>query len=207
MAANLSKSLRKYFIMGSQNCDQDPCEVLRCAAAAGITAFQFREKGAGSLIGNAKLELGKQLREICHQYNIPFIVNDDVEMVDILEADGIHIGQDDPPADELRKLFPEKIIGLSISNDSEADKSPISLVDYIGAGPVFATNTKTDAKSPVGLGWITSLKEQYPDLPIVGIGGITTKNAASVIEAGADGVSVISAITKAETIKNAVKRL
>ncbi|PAV30490.1 thiamine phosphate synthase [Virgibacillus profundi] len=207
MNKHLPWILRKYFIMGSQNCKSDPVEILKKAAEAGITAFQFREKGEGSLSGDAKLELGKKLRDVCQQYKIPFIVNDDMYLVDQLEADGIHIGQDDLSAKGLRKHFPNKIIGLSVSNANEVAKSPTSLVDYIGAGPVFDTSTKADAKLAVGLEWITSLRKQFPELPIVGIGGITSANAASVIEAGADGVSVISAITKADNIKNAVNGL
>ncbi len=193
--------------MGSQNCDRHPVEILESAAQAGITAFQFREKGDGSLTGNAKLELGKQLRDICGHYDIPFIVNDDIDLVTPLEADGIHVGQDDRSVEEVRKLFPNKIIGLSVSSRSELINSPIQLVDYIGAGPVFTTNTKKDAKTAVGLEWITSLRKQFPDLPIVGIGGINSDNAASVIAAGADGVSVISAITHATDIRNSVENL
>lgn len=82
MTLAIPEALRKYFIMGSQNCDRNPVEILKIAAAAGITAFQFREKGEGSLTGNKKLELGKQLRNICSEHNIPFIVNDDIELVD-----------------------------------------------------------------------------------------------------------------------------
>lgn len=193
--------------MGSQNCDRNPIDILKSAAQAGITAFQFREKGEGSLTGKAKLELGRQLREVCRIYNIPFIVNDDIELVNVLDADGIHVGQDDQSAIELRSLYPNKIIGLSISNDDELMKSPIEVVDYIGAGPVFQTKTKTDAKAAVGLEWIRSLREQHPTLPIVGIGGINTKNAESVMKAGADGVSFITAITKAKNIHEAVDSL
>lgn len=207
MMLPLKQSLRKYFIMGSQDCDQDPVQILESAAKSGVTAFQFREKGEGSLTGDAKLALGKRLREVCRQHNIPFIVNDDVDLASLLHADGIHVGQDDSSVEKIRKHFPDKIIGLSLSNADEVAKSPISFVDYVGAGPVFATNSKADAKSTVGVEWMTTLRKQFPDLPIVGIGGITTDNANSVIKAGADGVSVISAITKAKNIKEAVSAL
>lgn len=207
MERSVEQILRKYLIMGSQNCDGDPLAILEAAAKAGITAFQFREKGAGSLTGNAKLQLGKQLRNICRVYDIPFIVNDDIELVDPLEADGIHVGQEDQSVAELSRRYPEKIIGLSVSNWNEVTNSPISLVDYIGAGPIFATDTKTDAKSAVGLDWIKALREHFPELPIVGIGGINPGNSASVIQAGANGVSFISAVTKASDIDGAVQAL
>lgn len=203
----VNTSLRNYFIMGSQNCDQDPVEILESAAKAGITAFQFREKGDGSLTGTAKLELGNQLRTICRQYNVPFIVNDDVELGKTLDADGIHVGQDDQSVKAVRDHFPDKIIGLSVSNSREVVNSSLPLVDYVGAGPVFATSSKADAKEAVGVEWITELREQFPSLPIVGIGGITTQNADSVIKAGADGVSVISAITKSKNINEVVQSL
>lgn len=204
---NIRKQLRKYFIMGSQNCDRDPVDILKEAISAGITAFQYREKGHAALKGHAKLELGKQLREICASHQIPFIVNDDIELVEPLEADGIHVGQDDLPVTEIRQLFPNKIIGLSISNANELKQSPISFVDYIGAGPMYDTSTKPDAKSAVGVEWIEVLRDQFPNLPIVGIGGINTDNAPAVLQAGADGVAVISVITKAANVIKAVEKL
>ncbi|MEI3596966.1 MULTISPECIES: thiamine phosphate synthase [unclassified Oceanobacillus] len=200
-------SLRKYFIMGSQNVKGNPVAVLEQAIQAGITIFQFREKGPGSLSGDSKIKLGKELRTVCSVHQIPFIVNDDVELVDKLDADGIHVGQDDQSVKELREMFPNKIIGLSVSNQDELNNSALEYIDYIGAGPVFLTTTKVDAKSSVGLDWIRFLRAEFPEFPIVGIGGINTTNASSVLKAGADGVSFISAVTRAEDIKEAVSKL
>ncbi|MFD1065104.1 thiamine phosphate synthase [Oceanobacillus locisalsi] len=199
--------LRKYFIMGSQNCNRDPEAVLQEALAAGITAFQFREKGSGSLQGEEKLQLGKRLREQCREYEVPFFVNDDIEIAEELEADGIHVGQDDMPVEEIRAKFPDKIIGLSISTQEELEQSPLDLVDYIGVGPIFATSTKEDAKKVAGLEWIHTIRRQFSDIAIVAIGGIQTENARSAIEAGADGVSFITAITEAQDIQDAVDTL
>lgn len=199
--------LRKYFIMGSQNCHHDPNAVLEEALDAGITAFQFREKGAGSLNGEEKLQLGKSLRERCRKYKIPFFINDNIELAEELDADGIHVGQDDMPVKEVREKFPDKIIGLSISTQQELVQSPLDLVDYIGVGPIFATSTKEDAKQAVGLKWIHTIRSLFPNIPVVAIGGIQTENASSVIEAGADGVSFITAVTEAHDIKKAVDKL
>ncbi|MBU8565253.1 thiamine phosphate synthase [Virgibacillus pantothenticus] len=193
--------------MGSQNCDRDPKQILEEAIQAGITAFQYREKGQGSLSGFQKYILGKELRNICKQYDIPFFVNDDVELTQVLDADGIHVGQDDVNALELRQRFPNKWIGLSISNMQELQSSPLDHVDYLGVGPIFATTTKEDAKAAVGTDWIKQVKQLYPNMPIVGIGGISTENAASVLESGAEGVAIISAITKAKNINEAVAKL
>lgn len=204
---HITEMIRKYFIMGSQNCTRAPEEILQEALEAGITAFQYREKGRDALTGRAKIELGKKLRKLCQDYNVPFIINDDVELATILEVDGIHVGQDDTPIERLREQFPNLILGLSVSNETELEKSPIELVDYVGAGPMFITQSKEDAKTPVGTKWVARLRELHPKLPIVAIGGITTENAPEVLAAGADGVAVISAITQAEHIYDAVKKL
>lgn len=204
---NVRQMLRKYFIMGSQNCRRDPRDILQEAIDAGITAFQFREKGTNSLKGDAKVALGKELRALCREHNIPFIINDDVKLVEILEADGIHVGQNDIAVEYLRERFPNLIIGLSISNGEELANSNTSVIDYIGAGPVFSTVTKEDAKEVVGLEWIHQLRNKEPLIPIVGIGGINESNAQQVIEAGADGVSVISAIAHSTNIAKTVELL
>ncbi|MUV36745.1 Thiamine phosphate synthase [Lentibacillus sp. JNUCC-1] len=203
----LRDRLKVYLIMGSQNCDRDPADILHDAIQGGITAFQFREKGAGSLEGDAKLALGKKLRAICRDHDVLFFVNDDLDLVEPLEADGIHVGQDDASAKEVRRQFPDKIIGLSVSNTGEVGRSPLNVVDYLGAGPVFATTSKHDAKAPVGPEWIETLQRDYPGMPIVGIGGITTDNAQLVFNAGAAGVSVISAVTEADDPRKAVQKL
>lgn len=208
MEGNFLKNyLRKYFIMGSQDCVREPEVILQEAIAAGITAFQFREKGKGSLSGRDKILLGRKLREICREHGVPFFVNDDAELVEVLDTDGIHIGQDDASVEDLRSRFGDILIGLSVSNAIELEKSPVHLVDYIGAGPVLSTNSKEDAKEPVGIEWIQFLRKKYPELPIVGIGGINETNAHQVVEAGANGVAVISAIAKSSDIAKTVQRL
>src|SRR5699024_4521858 len=110
MVFSIKAVIRKYFIMGSQDCKQDPEMILEDAAKAGITIFQYREKGSSSLFDEDKMNLGKKLRAICHKHHIPFIVNDDVELVTVLDADGIHVGQDDHAVADLREKFPDKII-------------------------------------------------------------------------------------------------
>ncbi|UOQ45103.1 thiamine phosphate synthase [Halobacillus salinarum] len=204
---DLSLRLRKYLVMGSQDCSRNPEEILREAIAGGITAFQFREKGPHSLQGEEKIELGLKLRALCQKHDVLFIVNDDVELIHALQADGIHVGQDDQSVNDLRPKYPDLIIGLSVSNDEEVEKSPVELVDYLGAGPVFPTTTKHDASPVVGTSWLESLRSSHPHLPLVGIGGITVENARFVINAGADGVAVVSAITKAANVKEAVENL
>lgn len=193
--------------MGSQDCKRNPEDILCEAIDAGITAFQYREKGPSSLEGAEKIKLGKKLRKICADKQIPFFINDDSELIELLHVDGIHVGQNDISVEILREKHPDLLIGLSISTEDELKKSNLKVVDYIGVGPVYATTSKADAKAVIEMSWINTLKKRYPELPIVGIGGITEKNAQKVIEAGADGVSVISAITKSENIQKAVESL
>lgn len=204
---DIKQLLRKYFIMGSQNCLRDPEIVLKEAIAGGITAFQFREKGTGALTGEAKIKLGKRLRKICREHGIPFIINDDIELIEILDVDGVHVGQDDTPPEQIRENYPNLMIGLSISNKTELQNSNLDVIDYVGAGPVFRTTTKEDAKDAVGLTWIRTLRRMYPELPIVGIGGINEANAKMVLNAGANGVAFISVVTKAKDIKTTVNNL
>lgn len=193
--------------MGSQDCLRNPVDILREAIEAGITVFQYREKGIGSLAKDEKIALGLELRNLCRKHHIPFIINDDVDLVEILEVDGIHVGQDDMNVENIREKFGDILIGLSVSNKDELASSPLHLVDYVGAGPVFRTSSKADAKNPVGVAWIKHLRNKHPNLPIVGIGGINETNATEVMEAGADGVAVISAIAKSDDIVRTVQQL
>src|SRR5699024_2799675 len=202
-------SLRKYFLMGSQDCPpgREPADILKEAIAGGITLFQFREKGEGSLDGAEKIALGKQLRSICRDAEIPFIINNDVDLIEVLDVDGIHVGQTDTSVTVLREKYPDLIIGLSVSNEEELSTSPLHLVDYLGAGAVYPTTSKNDAVVGEGLEWIRRVRHLHPDIPCVGIGGITVDSAADVIAAGADGVAVISAITQADNIADALAQL
>ncbi|SDJ13787.1 thiamine phosphate synthase [Salimicrobium halophilum] len=197
--------LHTYFIMGSQNCRGNPEEVLKQAIHGGITAFQFREKGTNAKSGEEKVELGHRLRRICKDHGIPFFVNDDIELVYQLEADGVHVGQDDRDIREVREVFPDLQIGLSVSTEEELRVSRWDLADYLGVGPVFKTSSKDDAKEVIGIQGLQAIQGQVP-LPVVAIGGIDESNVQAVREAGA-GVSVISAIADSEQPEEEVRRL
>lgn len=197
--------LKIYFIAGSTNCLQDPVTVLEAAIRGGITIFQYREKGEGSLCDLEKQKLGKRLRKICKENDIPFIVNDDIELALELDADGVHIGQEDEDAAQVRRKIGDRILGVSVHNLEEAEKAKQAGADYFGVGPVFPTATKTDTRAVQGTAMIEELKDF--GVPIVGIGGINADNAKLVMTAGADGVSVITAISQAEDVKEAAARL
>ncbi|ASA21131.1 thiamine phosphate synthase [Paenibacillus donghaensis] len=202
----IRQQLKLYFIMGSGNCSQTPAEVLRAAIAGGITMFQFREKGPAALTGAACMELARSLQQICRSHGIPFIVNDDIGLAVTLDADGIHVGQEDVPARTLREqLGPRKIIGVSAHTLEEAGQAIADGADYLGVGPVYPTSSKDDARAVQGTNTISVLRRSGLSIPLVGIGGITAANCRPVMAAGADGISVISAIAGAADVQAAAE--
>ncbi|WIG42371.1 thiamine phosphate synthase [Bacillus toyonensis] len=203
----MSNLLQVYFIMGSNNCMKDPLAILKEALDGGVTLFQFREKGEGTLTGEDRVRFAKKLQALCKEYGVPFIVNDDVELAVELDADGVHVGQDDEGITSVREKMGDKIIGVSTYTIEEAKWAIENGADYLGVGPIFPTSTKKDTKAVQGTKGLAHFREQGITVPIVGIGGITIENTAAVIEAGADGVSVISAISLADSAYESTKRL
>jgi thiamine-phosphate pyrophosphorylase len=130
-----------------------------------------------------------------------------VDIALAVDADGVHVGQDDMPAPLARKLMgPGKIIGVSVDNVEQALQAERDGADYLGAGPIFATPTKPDAAPPIGLDGLAEICRRV-SIPVVAIGGITAENAGAVIAAGADGVAVVSAVVAAENVEEAARRL
>lgn len=205
--ADMRDLLRVYFIMGSNNCQMDPKHVLEQAIEGGITLFQYREKGTGAFTGDEKYHFAKQLQSICKEHAIPFIVNDDVELALAINADGVHIGQDDESAEEVRRKIGDKILGVSTHNLEEVEKAIAQGADYVGIGPIYTTTTKEDAKSAQGTALIMEVRKNGIDIPIVGIGGITSEKAAPVMKSGGNGVSVITAISLADDPAKSAREL
>ncbi|MCU9533069.1 thiamine phosphate synthase [Streptococcus sp. CSL10205-OR2] len=204
----MKDNLKLYFVCGTADCPQNNLlSVVEEALKGGITLFQFREKGSNALIKEDKKKMAQQLQTLCHRYHVPFIIDDDIDLVEAIDADGLHIGQGDIAVKEARKRLPHKIIGLSVSTMAEYQQSAIELVDYIGVGPFQATQSKADAKPPIGNRTTKAIREINPDLPIVAIGGINQSVISSIIEAKADGVAIISAISKSPDVYQTTKRL
>lgn len=203
----LRDALKLYFIFGSNNCLLDPIKVLEEAISGGITIFQFREKGSNAFKGEEKIEFAKSLQKICKEHGIPFIVNDDVDLAIQMEADGVHIGQEDESVELVRRRIGDKILGVSAHTMEEARKAIREGADYLGIGPIFPTTTKRDAKPVQGTAFLQSLRKNGIEIPLVGIGGINAQNARTVIQAGADGVAVITAISQAEQVMEATIQL
>ncbi|MDC3412696.1 thiamine phosphate synthase [Aquibacillus sp. 3ASR75-11] len=203
----IEELLTLYFIMGSTNCDRDPVYVLEQAIEGGITLFQYREKGRGALEGKQKVKLAEKLQKICKDASIPFIVNDDVDLALTIDADGVHVGQEDECARAVRERIGNKILGISTHTLSEAHHAIADGADYLGLGPIYPTQSKEDTEKVQGTELIQNFRELNITTPIVGIGGITSSNANKVIQAGGNGVSVISAIAAAENVKQATEQL
>ncbi len=179
-------------------------EIVRAAIRGGVDAVQLRGK---ELPIREQLAIGRALRMITSEAGVLFIVNDRVDLALALDADGVHVGQDDLPADVVRRLVgPGQIVGVSAATIAEARAARDDGADYIGVGPIWGTATKADAGAAVGPGLITTLKGAV-ELPMVGIGGIGAGNAAQVIAAGGDGVAVVSAIVSADDPEAAARDL
>ena len=200
--------LKLYFICGTTTClGKDLYTVVEDALKGGITLFQFREKGKGALEGKEKLELAIKLKNLCKKYNVPFIVNDDIELALEIDADGVHVGQDDLGVDEIRKLMLNKIIGLSIGNEEELKQSKVEYVDYVGVGPVYVTQSKDDAGGAIGYEGLELMRKLLPQMPLVAIGGIQTQHIKDVMKTNVDGVSIISAISYSDNIEKTVREM
>lgn len=179
-------------------------DIARAALAGGANIIQLRDKFASD---DYLIQVGHIIRELTQDSGAIFIVNDRIEVALACNADGIHVGQSDQPAAQLRALIPDKIIGVSVTTLEEAKRALADKADYIGVGPVFATSTKPDAGKPLGLDGIAEIRLAVPSLPIVAIGGINEHNIGEVAKAGADAASVISAVVCADDMVEATRRL
>ena len=135
------------------------------------------------------------------------IINDDVDLALELDADGIHLEQDDLPITKARQLFPNKIIDLSVGLIIEYQRSAVELVDYIGVGLIFSTSSKNGAGEVIGLKGLNNVRDYDKEIPIVAIGGITFGDVAAIKQSGADGVAVISAIAQSKQVEVDTQRL
>ena len=188
----LSNQLRIYIITDQgKYWRKNPIELVRTAIQGGATCIQFRYKGK---VSRHAIELGKYIQKICTINRVLFIVNDHIELVELLKADGLHVGKNDISVQEARyRLGPSKILGRSFGKDDVLD-FPISLVNYLGVGPIYETPTKKDAGRPCGIQFPDEVRRRF-NKPVVAIGGITTENIHAV-SSHADGVALISSIAK-----------
>ncbi len=177
--------------------------IVEQACAGGAQVIQFRHKGA--ITEDVRI-MAKKLRNICKKNDVIFIINDFPELVMDVDADGLHLGQDDLQIDQARRMIgPGKLIGVSTHSYEQAMQARLRGADYLGFGPVFATPTKPDY-APVGLDRIDAVVRKV-DIPVFVIGGIDQDNTEAVIEAGAERVAVMRAVCGMDDVAAAARRM
>ena len=178
-------------------------EQVESALKGGVTFVQLREK---NLDEEAFYEEAKEIKSLCAQYGVPFVINDNVEIAARIDADGVHVGQSDMEALDVRaKLGPDKIIGVSAQTVEQALKAQEHGADYLGVGAVFPTGSKADAVE-VGRDTVKAICEAV-DIPVIAIGGITRDNVTELKGSGICGIAVISAIFAQDDIEGAAREL
>jgi thiamine-phosphate pyrophosphorylase len=179
-------------------------QVVEAALRGGATVIQLREKEAST---REFIALGQRLQELCRAHQVPLIINDRLDVVLAIEADGVHVGQEDMPVALARRLLgPDEILGATASTPQEARQAEADGADYLGCNAVFYTPTKTDTGTPLGIKGFRRLV-QVVSIPVVAIGGIKATNAAELIQAGAAGVAVVSAVMAADDPEAAAREL
>ncbi|WP_224270834.1 thiamine phosphate synthase [Haloprofundus salinisoli] len=180
--------------------------VVRKAIEGGVDVVQLREKQTSA---RERYRLARVLRNLTAEVGIPFVVNDRVDIAVAADADGVHLGDDDLPVSAARAQLGENaLVGRSVSTVAEARRAVEAGADYLGVGAVFSTSSKdvSEEESNIGVETVAAIADAV-DVPFVAIGGITAENASDVVEAGADGVAVISEITGASDPATATRRL
>lgn len=202
--------LRLYAIVDPENAGgHDLVDLARAVAAGGATLVQLRDKVNDTA---HMVEEARALKAALTPFDVPLIVNDRVDVALAAEADGVHVGQDDMAVEEARRMLgPAPFVGLSIRTVEQAAAAPLALLDYVGIGGVYSTTSKNGGKSPIGLDGLRRvvqvLRARIGNFPTCGIAGITAANTEPVIAAGADGVSVISALSHGPDPQAAARQL
>jgi thiamine-phosphate pyrophosphorylase len=178
--------------------------VIKAAVEGGVTVVQLREKEAST---RKFYQEGLKIRAYLKARNIPLIINDRIDIALALNAEGVHLGQEDMPIDVVRKILgPKKIIGASAFTLREAKIAETLGADYLGLSPIFVTETKPELIQQIGIEGINLLKKAV-QIPVVGIGSISESNAYEAVKAGLDGVAVVSAICSREDPRAAAEAI
>lgn len=203
--------LHAYFICGSQDVPvgKTLSELVKEALEAGITAYQFRDKGPNSTLKKAeRLPMAQKLHELCQSYGVPFFVDDDVDLAKKVHAEGIHVGQSDEAIQQvIADVQKQMIVGYSCSTAAEIEEgNKIDGIDYYGSGPIFATQSKDDADPEIGIKGLAELVK-IAQHPIVAIGGIAVEDLPAIAQTNAAGASVISMIAQSSNVKKTVRAM
>jgi thiamine-phosphate pyrophosphorylase len=195
--ARLNSDILRLYLVTDQTLTRGRtlADVVAAAVQGGVTCVQLREKQLGTREFLAQALI---LKALLAPQGIPLVINDRIDIALACSADGVHLGQNDLPPDEARKLLPPGVfIGWSVESMDDVQQSTALPVDYLGVSPVFSTPTKTDTKDPWGLEGLAVVRAATP-LPLVAIGGVHAGNARDVLHAGANGLAVVSAICAAD---------
>ncbi len=201
--ADLRDRLALYVVTDERDDRDSLLRVCQAALRGGAGAIQLRRKHDS---GRTLIDLGRALRDLTAAHHALYFVNDRVDVALATDADGVHIGQDDMPLSDARRLLGRKIIGVSVTTLDEALSATHDGADYLGVGAVFATLSKADADIS-GLEGLRAIAATVHGCPMVAIGGISHANADQVVDAGADGLAVISAVMSAADPEEAARRL
>ena len=191
----LPEALRLYLVTDQASLrGRTLADVLLAAVQGGVSCVQLREK---ALATRAFVALALAVKDLLAPFDVPLVINDRMDVALACGAQGVHLGQSDMPVALARQLLPPEVfIGLSVENLDDVARAAGQAVDYLGISPVYATPTKTDTAAPWGLAGVSQVRAMT-ELPLVAIGGIHQGNAAQVLQAGADGLAVVSAICSA----------
>lgn len=198
--------LSVYLVLAPDLCGgaQGMIDTTRAAVQNGATCVQLR---APHWKKRALVECGRELKKVLRGFNVPLIINDHADVCLAVDAEGLHVGQDDLSAQDARTIIgPDKVLGLSVSNAEELAAVDTSLVDHLGIGPIFSTSTKMDAGAALGIDGFAELAARKP-CPAVAIGSVKVPIVGDLIRAGADGVAVVSAICGQPDPGSATKKL
>lgn len=203
--------LHVYLVGGTQDVGNDSDRFLHdveTAFQAGVTAFQYREKDGSQLDQAATVKMATRLRDLTRRYHVPYFIDDDEELALQVGADGVHVGQKDQRIETvIQRAAGQLLIGYSCNTLAEiARANQLAAVDYVGAGPVFPTNSKTDADPALGLAQLAQLQAASHH-PLVAIGGISPANLIATLQTGVAGVAVISMILGSTDITNTVEEM
>lgn len=196
------KDFGLYFITDSKLTKKTVIDDVKSAIKGGVRVIQYREKDAPT---KQMFQEAKEIKELCQKNKVIFLINDRLDIALAVDADGVHIGQDDIPYNTARKLLGKnKIIGVTVHDLKESIDAEKKGADYIGLSPIFETSTKADAGKACGTGMIKDTVKKIK-IPIVAIGGINKSNIGEVLKSGAKNVAIISAILTMDNVEQVVK--
>ncbi len=198
----MSQDYSLYYVLDLPTDGRNPIELARAAAAGGASMIQLRGKHVG---GHVLYELAVALKNVLDPLNIPLIINDRLDVALAADADGVHVGDDDLPCKVVRRVVPGRIVGVSCYGDIEhVRQAAASGATYVAFGAFYTSPTKPEA--PVVPLKVLAEARQF-GLPVVAIGGITLEHVPELIEAGADGIAVVSAIQRSDDPERAARAL